>query len=211
MLFEHGAGKVIVGESSWQGLATRKALERAGTLDALKGTGAEVAFFDEEEFVKVNVGGKYLKHVSLAERAMQADKIVYSLCMKTHFRADFSLSLKLAFGFTKKSERMAFHVRHLKEKLVDLNLVVHPNLIIMDGRKCFISGGPFSGQVRDANVILASGDRVAMDVESIKVIASYENSKLKDDPWSYTQIRRAIALGLGVRSENEYTVVQDSD
>jgi uncharacterized protein (DUF362 family) len=211
LLFEHGAGKVIVGESSWQGLATRKALERAGTLDALKGTGAEVAFFDEEEFVKVNVGGKYLKHVSLAERAMQADKIVYSLCMKTHFRADFSLSLKLAFGFTKKSERMAFHVRHLKEKLVDLNLVVHPNLIIMDGRKCFISGGPFSGQVRDANVILASGDRVAMDVESIKVIASYENSKLKDDPWSYTQIRRATALGLGVRSENEYTVVQDSD
>ena len=211
LLFEHGAGKVIVGESSWQGLATRKALERAGTLDALKGTGAEVAFFDEEEFVKVNVGGKYLKHVSLAERAMQADKIVYSLCMKTHFRADFSLSLKLAFGFTKKSERMAFHVRHLKEKLVDLNLVVHPNLIIMDGRKCFISGGPFSGQVRDANVILASGDRVAIDVESIKVIASYENSKLKDDPWSYTQIRRAIALGLGVRSENEYMVVQDSD
>jgi uncharacterized protein (DUF362 family) len=81
----------------------------------------------------------------------------------------------------------------------------------MDGRKCFISGGPFSGQVRDANVILASGDRVAIDVESIKVIASYENSKLKDDPWSYTQIRRATALGLGVRSENEYTVVQDSD
>jgi uncharacterized protein (DUF362 family) len=211
LLFEHDAGKVIVGESSWQGLATRKALERAGTLDALKGTGAEVAFFDEEEFVKVNVGGEYLKHVSLAERAMQTDKIVYSCCMKTHFRADFSLSLKLAFGFTKKSERMAFHVRHLKEKLVDLNLVVHPNLIIMDGRKCFVSGGPFSGQVRNANVILASGDRVAMDVESIKVIASFEGSKLKDDPWGYTQIRCATALGLGVRSENEYTVVQDSD
>jgi uncharacterized protein (DUF362 family) len=131
--------------------------------------------------------------------------------MKTHFRADFSLSLKLAFGFTKKSERMAFHLRHLKEKLVDLNLVVHPNLIIMDGRKCFVSGGPFSGQVRNANVILVSGDRVAMDVESIKVIASFEGSKLKDDPWGYTQIRCATALGLGVRSENEYMVVQDSD
>jgi uncharacterized protein (DUF362 family) len=211
LLFEHGAGKVIVGESSWQGLATRKAMEQAGTLDALRDTGAEVAFFDEEEFVKVNVGGEYLKHVSLAERAMQVDKIVYSCCMKTHFRADFSLSLKLAFGFTKKSERMAFHVRRLKEKLVDLNLVVHPNLIIMDGRKCFISGGPFSGQVRDANVILASGDRVAMDVESIKVIASFEGSKLRDDPWSYTQIRRATALGLGVKSDDEYTVVQESD
>jgi uncharacterized protein (DUF362 family) len=140
---------------------------------------------------------------------MEADKIVYSCCMKTHFRADFSLSLKLAFGFTKKSERMGFHVRHLKQKLVDLNLVVHPNLIIMDGRKCFISGGPFSGEVRNPNVILASGDRVAMDVESIKVIGSFEGSKLKDNPWSYTQIHHATTLGLGVKSEDEYLVVTE--
>ena len=211
LLFEHGAGKVTLGESSWQGLATRKALGQAGILDALKGTGAEVAFFDEEKFVKVGVGGEYLRQVSLVERAMQTDKIVYSCSMKTHFRADFSLSLKLAFGFTKKSERMAFHIRHLKEKLVDLNLVVHPNLITMDGRKCFISGGPFNGEVRDANVILASGDRVAIDVESIKVIESFGGSKLRDDPWSYTQIRRATALELRVKSEDEYTIVQELD
>jgi uncharacterized protein (DUF362 family) len=197
----------VLGESSWQGLSTRKALEHTGALAALKGTGAEVAFFDEEKYVKVNVGGEYLKHVSLAERAMQADKIIYSCCMKTHFRADFSLSLKLAFGFTKKSERMEFHIRHLKEKLVDLNLVVHPNLIVMDGRQCFITGGPFSGKVRNPNVILASGDRVAMDVETIKVIGSFEGSKLKNNPWSYTQIRHATELKLGVKNEDEYMVV----
>ena len=209
LLFEQGAGKVILGESSWQGLKTRKALQQADALATLKDTGAEFAFFDEEKYVEVNAGGKYLKHVSLAERAMQAYKIVYSCCMKTHFRADFSLSLKLAFGFTKKSERNAFHIRHLKEKLVDLNLVVHPNLIIMDGRKCFIKGGPFKGEVREPNVILASGDRIAMDIESIKIIGSFEGSKLKDNPWSYTQIRCATALGLGVKSEDEYTVVAE--
>jgi uncharacterized protein (DUF362 family) len=207
LLFENGAGKVIVGESSWQGLATRKALKSAGTLEALRKTEAEISFFDEEKSIEVDVGGKYLKHVSLAERAMNVDKIVYSCCMKTHFRADFSLSLKLAFGFTKKSERMAFHLRHLKEKLVDLNLVVHPNLIIMDGRKCFISGGPFNGDVRNPNIILASGDRVAMDVESIKIIESFEGSKLKNNPWNYTQILRATALRLGAKSEDEYTVI----
>jgi uncharacterized protein (DUF362 family) len=206
-LFEHGAGKVVVGESSWQALATRKALKQVNVLNVLKDTGAEISFFDEEKYVKVDVEGKYLKHVSLAERAMQADKLVYSCCMKTHFRADFSLSLKLAFGFTKKSERMGFHIRHLKEKLVDLNLIVHPNVIVMDGRKCFITGGPFSGEVRNPNLILASGDRVAMDVESIKVIEGFEDSKLKDNPWSYTQIRHAVSLGLGVRSEDEYAVV----
>jgi uncharacterized protein (DUF362 family) len=209
LLFKYGAGRVVVGESSWQGLSTRKALEQTGTLATLKDAGVEFAFFDEEKYIKVNVNGQYLKRVSLAERATQADKIIYSCCMKTHFRADFSLSLKLAFGFTKKSERMAFHFAHLKEKLVDLNLVVHPNLIIMDGRKCFVSGGPFSGKVRDPNVILTSGDRVATDVESIKIIRSFEDSKLKDNPWSYTQIRHATALGLGVRNEDEYEVITE--
>jgi hypothetical protein len=48
-----------------------------------------------------------------------------------------------------------------------------------------------------------------MDVESIKVIASFEGSKLKNDPWSYTQIRRATALGFGVKSEDKYLVVAD--
>jgi uncharacterized protein (DUF362 family) len=207
LLFGHGAGKVVVGESSWQMASTRRVMEKTGTLAKLKDSGAEIVFFDEGGWVKVNVGGKYLKTVSLAERALKVDKVVYSCCMKTHFRAEFSLSLKLAFGFTKPRERMGFHLGHLKEKLVDLNMVVHPSLIIMDGRRCFIRGGPFSGEVREPKVILASGDRVAMDVEAMKTVESFEGSSLREDPWSYTQIRHAVELGLGAKSEKEYTVV----
>lgn len=209
LLYDHGAKKVVVGESSWQAVSTRKVMEQAGALKKLEGSGAQIVFFDEEDTVNVDVGGKYLKNVSLARKALETDKIVYCCCMKTHFRADFSLSLKLAFGFTKKSERIAFHLSHLKEKLVDLNLVVHPNLILMDARKCFITGGPFNGKVREPNVIMASGDRVAMDVESIKVMGSFEGTKLKDNPWSYTQIRRAVELGLGVKSEQDYEVISE--
>lgn len=207
LLYEHGAGKIIVGESSMQATSTRKIMTKTGTIAALKDSGVELVFFDEGKWVKVDVGGKHLKTVSLPERAVKPDKLVYCCCMKTHFRADFSLSLKLAFGFAKGSERLGFHLSHLKEKLVDLNLVVHPSLIVMDGRKCFITGGPFSGEVREPNVILASGDRIAMDVESIKIIGSYEGAKLKESPWSYTQIRHAVELGLGARSEQEYTVI----
>jgi uncharacterized protein (DUF362 family) len=210
LLFEHGAGKVVVGESSMQMTSTRKVMTKTGTLEKLKDSGAEIVFFDEGKWVKVDVDGKYLRKVSLPERAVRVDKLVYSCCMKTHFRADFSLSLKLAFGFPKSSERLAFHMRHLKEKLVDLNLVVHPNLILMDGRKCFISGGPFSGEVREPNVILASGDRIAMDVEALKIMESYQGAKLKDEPWSYPQIRHAVNLGLGTKSEEDYKVVTEA-
>jgi uncharacterized protein (DUF362 family) len=91
--------------------------------------------------------------------------------------------------------------------MADLNLVIHPDLIIVDGRKCFITGGPFHGEVREPNVVLASGDRIAIDVEGIKIIESFEGAKLKENPWSYTQIRRAVALRLGVRNEQEYEVI----
>jgi len=207
LLYEHGAGKVIVGESSMEGRTTRKVMAKTGVLEKIKEAGAETVFFDERKWTKVNVGGKYLKTVSLAERAVQALKVIYCCNMKTHFRAEFSLSLKLGFGFVKGSERLAFHLEHLKEKMADLNLVIHPNLIIMDGRKIFIRGGPFHGDVREPNVVLVSGDRIAIDVEGIKTIESFEGAKLKENPWSYTQIRRAVELGLGVKNEQEYEVV----
>jgi len=208
LLYDNGAERVVLGESSMQGLTTRKVMEKTGTWKRMKSSGAALVFFDEGKWAKVDVGGKYLKTASLAERALQVSKVVYCCNIKTHFRADFSLSLKLAFGFVKGSERLAFHLRYLKEKIVDLNLVVHPSLIIMDGRQCFITGGPFHGEVREPNVILASGDRVAIDVEAIKTIESFEGARLKDDPWSYVQIRRAVELGLGVKNEREYEVVR---
>jgi uncharacterized protein (DUF362 family) len=206
LLYEHGASKVALGESSMFSLSTRKVLEETGMLRKAEEAGAEVVPFDEGKWVKVDTGGKYLKTVSLPERALAAKKLVYVCCMKTHGWAKFTLSLKLAVGFMKPSERMMLHARHLEEKIADLNLVVHPDLVIMDGRKCFISGGPACGELRSPNVVLASADRIVMDVEALKVIESFEGSSLTDDPWSYTQIRRAAELGIGVKKEDEYTV-----
>jgi uncharacterized protein (DUF362 family) len=207
LLYAHGASKVILGESSMFSLSTRKVLKETGMLQKAEEAGAEFVPFDEGKWTKVNTGGKYLSRVSLPERALEAKKVVYVCCMKTHRWAKFTLSLKLAVGFMKPSERMMLHARHLEEKIADLNLAVHPNLIIMDGRKCFISGGPACGELREPNVILASGDRTATDVESLKVIESFEGSDLTDDPWSYTQIRRAVELGIGVKSNDDYKVV----
>ncbi len=139
---------------------------------------------------------------------MESKKLVYAFCMKTHRFAKFTFSLKLAVGFMKPSERIRLHMRHLEEKVAELNLIIHPHLIIMDGRKCFISGGPATGELRNPGLILASGDRVALDVEALKTVGAYEGSSLRNDPWSYTQVRRAAELGLGVKNEQEYKIVE---
>jgi len=209
LLYEHGASKVILGESSMMSASTRKVFEETGMLRKAEEAGVEVVFFDEGKWVKVETGGKYLRKVSLPEEALDAKKLVYACCMKTHKWAKFTLSLKLAVGFMKPSERTLLHLRHIEEKIADLNLIVHPDLIIMDGRTCFINGGPACGERRSPNVILASGDRVAIDVEAIKTIQSFEGNSLPNNPWNYAQIRRAAQLGIGVKSEAEYTVVKD--
>jgi uncharacterized protein (DUF362 family) len=207
LLYEHGASKVVLGESSMFSLSTRRVLADTGMLRMAEEANAEVVPFDEGKWVKVSTGGKYLRTVSVPERALEAKKLVYVCCMKTHKWAKFTLSLKLAVGFMKPSERMSLHMRNLEEKIADLNLVVHPCLILMDGRTCFISGGPACGELRTPNVIFACGDRIATDVEALRVIQSFDDSDLTGDPWSYTQIRRAVELGIGVRKEDEYTVV----
>jgi len=209
LLVENGAAKVIVGESSIMSASTRKVFQETSMVRKAEEADAEVVFFDEGRWVKVETGGKYLRKVSLPEEALNAKKLVYVCCMKTHKWAKFTLSLKLAVGFMKPSERTQLHLRHIEEKIADLNLVVHPNLVIMDGRVCFINGGPACGERRSPNVILASGDRIAIDVEAIKTIQSFEGNSLPDNPWNYTQIRRAAQLGIGVKSEAEYTVVKD--
>jgi uncharacterized protein (DUF362 family) len=207
LLYEHGASKVTVGESSMMSLSTRKTFTETDMLRKVEEAGAEVVFFDEGKWVKVSTVGKYLKHVSLPAAALKAKKLIHVCCMKTHKWAKFTFSLKLAVGFMKPSERMQLHMRHLEEKIADLNLVVHPDLVIMDGRKCFVNGGPACGEIREPNLILASGDRVAVDVEAVKTIKSFEGNSLAEDPWSYAQICRAVEQKIGVRNEQEYKII----
>ena len=70
----------------------------------------------------------------------------------------------------------------------------------MDGRKCFINKGPAKGEVREPNLILASTDRVAIDIESIKIIQSFRGNSLKNiDPWELPQIKKAIEFGISTK------------
>jgi uncharacterized protein (DUF362 family) len=208
LLYEHGAGKVVLGESSMISRSTRGTLRRVGMAQAAEESGAEVVIFDGGQWVTVTTGGRYLRKVALAKAALEAEKIVYVCCLKTHRYADFTLSLKLAMGFVRRRDRVPMHLWRLGEKLAELNLAIAPDLIIVDGRRCFISGGPSSGELREPNLILASGDRIAMDVEGVKVIQSYPDHGLNKSPWELTMIRRAVELGLGATSEAEYQVIQ---
>ncbi len=168
--------------------------------------------FEERNWVTKKIPhGKYLKSACVPELLDQVDKLILLPCLKTHFKAQFTGSLKLSVGFLKPRQRIGLHLRYLQEKVAELNQIIHPDLIIMDTRKCFINKGPAQGETKEPNLILASDDRIAVDVEGIKIIQNFNGNSLAEiDPWKLPQIRRAVELGIGSKNEKDYQVIEST-
>lgn len=206
LVYNCGAKIVMVGDSSTMSQNTRKVMEKLGVFDLEKmKKPPRIYDFDERRWVRKEIPqAKYLKRVCLSEYLDRADKLILLPCLKTHFQAQFTGSLKLSVGFMRPLERVRLHLRHIQEKIAELNKIINPDLIIMDARKCFINKGPAEGELREPGLILASTDRVALDVEGIKIIQSFRGNSLRNiDPWELPQIKRAVEIGIGNKSNNQ--------
>lgn len=94
--------------------------------------------------------------------------------------------------------------------IMETNLLYTPSLIVLDGTKCWIAGGPYTGELREPNVIIAGDDRIAVDVVGASVIRAMGSELLKDFPvWAHRQIRRAAELGLGARGPEEVEILAE--
>lgn len=197
MLLEAGA-KVTIGESAG-GVSrpTRNVLRKLGVYELASKLGVELIVFEDrlQDWVEVNIRGEYLKSVILPRSAYEADKLVYLPCLKTHSLARYTGALKLAFGFVHPGQRRSFHISHLRQKLAEVNLCWQPDLVIMDGRKAFVSGGPESGQLAEPGILLASGDQVALDIEAVNTLRHF-GARLPE-PRELAQIAEALKHGLG--------------
>jgi uncharacterized protein (DUF362 family) len=199
LVYEAGAKLVMIGDSSTMSLNTRKIMEEKGVfgLQEVK-TPPRIYVFEEGKWLKKTIpGAKYLKKVSLPAILARADKVIFLPCLKTHSQAQFTGSLKLAIGFVRPFERMPMHLKNLQDKVAELNKIIPCDLVIMDGRKCFINKGPSEGEVKEPNLILASTDRVATDIEGIKIIQNYPGNSLSQiKPEELPQIKRAVEMGV---------------
>ena len=209
-LLEAGA-KVTIGESSggvWR--PTRNVFNKLGVYDLAKQLDIELIAFEDKprDWVRVKIDGDYLKVATMPRSAYYADKIVYLPCSKTHKLSQFSGALKLAVGFMHPGERRALHIRHLQQKVADLNLCWQPDLVIMDTRKAFVAGGPEKGQLAEPGLLLASGDAVATDIEAVRILLKYgAEESLPPDPRQLPQIATALKHGLGP-TDGDYLLVE---
>ncbi|XOB41691.1 MAG: DUF362 domain-containing protein [Candidatus Nealsonbacteria bacterium] len=218
LTYDYGAKTVIVGDSSTYTLNTRKVMEKLKIFDLQNmERPPRIYVFEERGWIKKEIpNAKYLKSVTVPEILDRADKLILLPCLKTHSQAQFTGSLKLSVGFVRSLERVRLHsyylLKNFQRKIAELNKIINPSLIIMDGRKCFINEGPAKGEIREPNVILASTDRVAIDVEGIKIIQSFKRNSLRNlNPWEIPQIQAAVEFNLGAKNEKDYQVLSEDN
>jgi len=219
LLREEGITDLTLGErSGWPWMPTAHVLEEMGVFKFAEEIDLPVIDFDSGPWMDVKLGpeSKWWTKAGYHQSLKSFDKIVFLPCMKHHFLARFTMSLKLIVGVTHPVDMQYMHADHrlgktdepMDMKMIELSLALGPDLIIMDGRKSFVTDGPAEGEVVEPGVIMASGDRIAIDVEGVKILQSYPRDNLIKMPvWEMPLIKRAIELGLGVSGEADYKVL----
>ena len=203
ILYKEGAKRVIVGDmSALLTLSTARNMRRTGLARAAKEAGAEVVYFEDYDWVEVELSDtRYIQKVYVSEWIYKADRVVNLPVLKTHKYAAYSICLKNFIGATHLKQRPYFIDRsHWEEIVSEINQAYTPHLNIIDGTISMVEGGPRKGTEAKTNIILASGDRIAADVVGLGIIKSFDKwPKVVDKGvWEQRQIKTALELGLGV-------------
>jgi uncharacterized protein (DUF362 family) len=213
LLREHGCTRISVGESSgrpW--VPSEKVFKNSGLASRMAEMKIPLMDFDRSEYIDVPIDGEYLDLIAYPKDLEAFDKIIYLPTMKTHFLGGFSMSLKLTVGMTHLADRTLLHGENnlfVPQRAAEMNIPIKPDLIVMDGRISFVSGGPAIGLAVHPGVILASGDPVALDVMGVRLLQNYAAvNHLVGDAWNLPQIRTAVKHGLGVRNDGEVLLIR---
>lgn len=220
-LNDMGAGSFKVADRSGMG-NTRVVMQRKGIFDMAKEMGFEPIVLDElpkDEWKHFEMKGTHWKRgLFFPKLFLEAESIVQTCCLKTHrFGGHFTLSLKNSVGMVAKFSPIdnynfmnELHSSpHMRLMIAEINLLYKPDLIVLDGMKAFVSGGPETGKLAYPGVMIAGTDRVAVDAVGVAVLRMFGTTPevSAGEVFEQEQIRRAVELGLGVDSPEKIEIV----
>jgi len=212
-MLQAGASEVVVADSSGMiRFPTRDNLVTTGIREVVESAGGRVLALEDEPWVLVEPArAQVLPRFYVSQPVYDAPLFINLPVVKTHRFAHYSCSLKNLVGIVHPRNRpsLAFLAGSWHERIAELNLAVHPHLTIADATTVMISGGPTSGTPARANLLLLSGDRIALDAVAVALLRSYEVwPKVMDKGvWEQRQIHHARELDLGVKGPDEMKLV----
>jgi uncharacterized protein (DUF362 family) len=214
LLREAGAGAITIGEHT--GIVCEKTRPVYHTLgyDAFAAeVGVELVAFDEGDWLEMKLPGRLWEPFLVPKVIYEAEKRIYLPCLKVHPQARYTNALKMMVGCTHLGQRRLLHAGgqpDLERRVAELNLAWQPDLVITDGRKAFVTGGPANGDMVEPGLVMASGDPVAIDVEAVRILQRYPaNNGLTLPPWETPVIAYAVELGLGAKDDTGVEVIRE--
>jgi len=143
---------------------------------------------------------------------------VQTCCLKTHrYGGHFTLSLKNSVGLAaKRVPGDAYdYMRELHSSpdqrlmIAEINAAYRPDLVVLDGVEAFVTGGPDTGKLVKAGVVLAGTDRIAIDAVGVALLRHFGTTPevSRGAIFEQEQIARAVQLGLGVAGPRQIELV----
>jgi uncharacterized protein (DUF362 family) len=213
-IWEMGAKSISLGERSYP--PTQEVMEEKGILPLLKKQNVKVINFDhlnEKEWVLFEPKkSHWTKGFRIARPVLDAECLISTCCLKTHqYGGVFTMALKLHVGVVPTSRHGYDYMRelhsspHQRKMIAEINQPFRPALVILDGMEAFVDGGPTTGKRAQANMLLASADRVAIDAVGVAILKylGSNDAIMKKKIFEQEQIARAVELGLGASSPEE--------
>jgi len=211
-----GAAEIVVADGSGIiRLPTSKNLTSTGMRSAAEAAGARVLALENEPWVRLEPPEAHaIRQFYFSRPVYDADVVINVPVIKTHRFAEFSCSLKNFVGAVHPRYRpsVTFWSGDWHERIAEINLAVHPTLTVADGTTTMIEGGPTSGTPSQTDLLICSGDRVAVDLTAIALLRSFgtwpklQGGRIGDQ----RQVKRAAALGLGVGSGHEIELLTEA-
>jgi uncharacterized protein (DUF362 family) len=212
-MVKEAGGEPFVADRTMFLRSTEKAFEETGIRDAAEQARIPCRCLDDED--SVAIPHPLAEHwsgnaIRIYSPVVGADHIINLCTPRTHALGDFTMSMKNNVGVVNNSSRLRMHLPWgLKERLAEINLVVRPSLIVMDGREGFTDGGPDSGDLAYPGFIAAGSDPVAIDAVGLAQLRREgANQEIGEGSvWALPMMKRAVEIGLGIGGEQGITLV----
>lgn len=220
-LREVRCGSIIMAERSGMG-DTDTVVDAMGARAVCEKHMAGVEIMDDldmDGYVRHQPPASHWKRGFLLARVFEeANKVVQTCCLKTHqYGGHFTLSLKNAVGAVAKYDPETgynymneLHGSPRQRTLIaEISQAFNNDLIVMDGLKAFVTGGPHAGKEVAPGVIVAGTDPVAVDAVGVAILRMYGTTGEveKGAVFEQEQIRRAAEIGVGIGSPDQIELV----
>jgi uncharacterized protein (DUF362 family) len=220
-LQDAGVSDITLGDRSGMG-NTSVVLEKGGVIKLAKKMKFQIQILDDlpvAGWVHCDVEDSHWNRGFLMARMfIDAEKVVQTCCLKTHqFGGHFTLSLKNSVGMVARYNPQDGYdymgelhgSPNQREMIAEINTAYTPDLILMDGIKAFVKGGPADGLAATPNLLLASSDRIAIDAVGVAILRHYGTTDEveRGSIFELPQLARAVELALGASSLHDIKLV----